>query len=984
MHASSTDTEAFLARVVPAQGNYLTISWPGSDSKRGWPYRSYKPDQIHTAANMLRWATRKNLDAYFAVAAFNVAEITVSARGDQVIKASRVQDNIHLLRALWMDADVKRAGDKKDPATTFPDRRKAVEWLLDFTGKTGVPKPNLAVNSGYGLHFYWVLEDAVTLDVWQPQADALRAAMLAHGWTGDTGPTVDGSRLLRPPGTMNFKSGTGVPVSVLPRFTAADYPNQQIITALTPWIGAARTQRATGTHGVSATITSIGPRPAHIAGPGVALNQAAHAGLESRFLFAEIGKKCAQVKLSLASKGKGENYPIWYLGHLSLAAHTKDGKDHVHPISEGDPRYDPVVVDAAFSRAEDERDRKGLGAPTCAFYDAARPGVCGTCPYNGKIKSPLGLGVAENDLPARYKRAIVAGEPFILRYEGTQADGSWVPLLQGDVANPRLDELPTGGHRLSFLYKLAGRNYPVGANGADMNSQIAVAYFERQGVAVNRHNAALTGDFVMAWITQLRVQQTTNTDVVRPFGWNFSGGEHAGIAIAGTLYRTDGSEDAIPGGDPKVAAMYRPTGEFKHWRDAAALFEGQRPDLQALISVSFGSVLIALCGDVRGMTLNFWSTESGVGKTSAMRVGQSVWGDMRALQSMRDTPNAVMRSLSEPRILPRYWDEFKIRKDYQEDFSELVFTIPQGKERARMQADTTLREVGEWETLLALTCNRPCQDYLLSGDEGTDAGLARLLEIELPKDVVSFDPLSGQRLKLCETNHGHAGRVYAKYLATHLPQVKAQLASVLKALNSGLGVQRDERFSIIAMTCMLVGAAVAKKLKLFDFDITGVQAVLTTAFLNQREQRKTRTMVSAAGGLNTEEIINEFVYSQADFRICTTAFHTGGAGKVDVIGVLPRGNVIRLQIAQAEEMLRISRRDLFEWLRNRNIAATTIIKDLKDRLGATDQRKALGGGTGFGGGGSINVIDIPLTGKLADMIPEQIPGLRKPPADVVK
>lgn len=982
------DTRSFLARVVPAQGNYLTITWksPG----RGWAVRSYKlsqPEQIDQAVNLLHWAARKGADTYFALAAFNVGEIGVSTRGDQIIKAKREQANVHLIRTLVMDADVKREGDKKDPASTFPDRRAAITWLLTFRDATGFPLPNLCVNSGYGLHWYWLFEDATTLDVWSPLAQALKNAMLRHGWVGDTSPTIDGARILRPPGTVNVKSGAPVPVDVMPKFTAADYPNQQLTDALAPYMVAgvgAAPRRATGTGG--ATITSmLGPRPAHVT-PGVTLNPAAHAGLESRFKFDEIAKRCGQVKLSLTNQGQGDPYPLWYLGHITLAVFTNNGKDFVHEISKGDPRYSPAETDAAVTRAEIERDKKGFGAPLCEHYDRVRPGVCDGCVFKGKIKSPLGLGVEAEDLPYGYRSVPHHGTPRIERYEGNKKDGEWVPLFDGEVSLPRLDELPIGGHRLTFTYVLAGRTYPVGANEVDMGHQMPVGYFARQGMAVTRHTVAHIGDFVMAWITQLRMQHVTRTEIVRPFGWNFDAqGNRAGLAIAGTLYRCDGAEEAVPGGDPKIAAMYRPSGELKHWRRAASLFEGGRADLQALIAASFGAPLVSLCGDVRGMSLNFWSTESGIGKSTGIKVGQSVWGDAKAMQSMRDTPNAVMRSLSEPRILIRYWDELRIRKDFQDDFVEMIFTIPQGKERARLQADTTLREIGEWETMLVFTSNRACQDYLLAKDDGTDSGMARLLEIEMAKVATPFDPLAGQDIKLCETNYGHAGREYARYIAANLPEVQARLAQVMKGLSDKLSMQRDERFSVTAISCIVVGALIAKQIGLFDFDVSGINKTLVDAFKAQRTQRSRRTMLSDAGGFDLEEIIGEFVYSQADYRLTTNAFSPGGSGRVEITGVKPRSNIVRLQIAEKESTVRIERSALLEWLRDRGRPASTIIEELKTKMGAKEHRRGLGGGTGYGGG-HVWVLDIPLTGRLNSLVTDVgvRETLRASPADEVR
>ena len=984
------ETRSFLTRIVPAQGNYLTITW--KSPAHGWAVRSYKlsqPDQIDEACRTLQWATSKGADCYFAIAAYNVAEVATTLKGAQIIKAKREQANVHLITHPG-DGRRRQARRRQErPQELLRHQRDAVKWLLEFCKATGIPKPNLGVNSGYGLHLYWVLEDAVSLSTWQPMADALKSAMLAHGWVGDTSPTVDGARILRPPNTVNMKSGTPVPVQVIPGFTAADYANNVMSDALAPWLNVQARASGTGTRGASATVTSmLGPRPSHIT-PGVKLNPAAQAGLESRFSFAEIIKHCGQAKLSVDSRGLGAPYPGLVPGrHQPRRVHL-DGKDFIHEFSDGDPRYKHVETEAAYARAAAERDAKGHGAPTCKHYNDHRPGVCGACPHNGKINSPLGLGAGRDDLPYGYRR----GTGRLERLDGKGKDAEWVTLVAGNVSKPRLDQLSTGGHQVTFEYELAGKTYPVSAKDTEMGHQMPISYFTRQGMAVTRHTAPLFGDFVMAWISQLRVQQVTRHDVVRSFGWNFDEkGNRTGLAIAGTLYKTDGSEEAVAGGDPRVASMYRPAGDIAHWRKASSLFEDGRPDLQAMVAASFGAPLISLCGDVRGMSMNFWSTESGIGKSTAIKVGQSVWGEPKAMQSMQDTPNAVMKSLSEPRVLPGYWDELRVRKDNQDAFVEMIFIIPQGKEKARMQADTTLREVGEWETMLVFTSNRSCQDYLLARDDGTDSGLARLLEVEMHKIVTPFDPLVGQHIKLCETNYGHAGRVFAKYIATNLADVQAQLAKVMKAFSDKHDMQRDERFSATAITCILVGASIAKTLGLFNFDVRGIQDVLVRAFATQRSQRSSKTILSDTGGFDLEEVIAQFCYAQADYRVHTSAFSGPGVGHIRVFAA-PRNNVVRLQISEAQKMLRIDRKSFAEWMRDHNRPGMTIIKEMVEKLGAKEHRKSIGGGSGMGTSIPTWVVDVPLVGKLSELLRGNVDdsddvgssgGLKKNPAKAAR
>ncbi len=956
-------TSEFLARVVPDAGNHLILTWTSAGQR--WSSRTYSAANGHDkAASFAHWLASRQADVYFGLAAFTAAEVRKDRKGQEFVHARREQANAQLLKVLVIDADVARAGDGKDPAKVFPDRRAAAAWLLGFTGATGMPLPNLAVNSGYGIHWYWVLETPLTPVAWQPLANALRAAMTANHWIGDTSPTIDSARILRPPGTVNMKSGTPVPVEIYPNSIKPDHPNKVIETALAPWITVQ--QQATGTHG-GASIHTLGPRPGHVApGQGAGLNQAAHQNIERRdYSFKVIASKCAQVGNSLANHGNGDDYHLWY-HHLTLSKFCSDGSNYTHEISNGDPRYNAANVDKHVARTEQEIAAKGLGAPRCAKYDEYRPNVCPSCTWYGKLNSPVTLGIEEDDLPTNYRR-LYAGTPIacIQRFDDSDK-GEWKFLMHGDVKLPRVDRLPVGGHQITFTYMWGNEEFPIAAKDYEMtHGPTIVDRLGKQGMSLYPNNAVQVGRFIVAWINQLRANNAQRSDTLKPYGWNFAkGGARAGFAIAGDHYRSDGALEHIPGGDPKISSMYRPMGDFNEWRMAASLFEHGRIDIQALIATSFASPLIGLCGDVKGMSINFWSTESGIGKTSAIRLGQSVWGDPRAMSSMTDTPNAVMKSLSELRTLTRFWDELRVVPAWQEKFTEMIYVIPQGRERARMQSDTSLREVGEWECFLAFTANRSMADLLVINNDGTDSGLQRLFELQMLKTQTAYDPAVGPIIKKLETNYGHAGRVYAKYLGENAKVAEGRLLEIMRAITKDLGMQQEERFFVVAMGCIVVGAEIARHLKIFDFDVKAIYACLKAGFLTMRKDRVARTLVSDTGGFDLEELVGRFMIAHAEWRIRTGSFAQRGAGAVNVTA-WPRSQEVRVQIAEAPGTVRVAKNYFSLWLHEHNLPSSTVLEQLCNTLGASVNRATLAGGTKFSTG-QIWCVDIPLVGSLAE------------------
>ena len=395
------NAEQFIARVV-APGDHVAVFWKKPD---GPSVTRFLPDARRgEAGGLLRWASGKGADAYVALASYGKAiPDGVDGRGAPKFTGERTHANAQNLRAFWIDIDVKRQGDKKG-TNVYADRREALAWLLTFIQATGLPRPNLWVDSGYGYHVYWVLEDPMARAGWQPYADALAYAAGAHGFKCETGITSDAARILRPPETVNLKvPATPVPVHVLSNHSRGDYPNQLMLTALQPYVGpaAARAHGTTTVAGAttvvagSSTSALVGGAPSHIlVGQGPQMNAAAQANLPMRrdHEFAKIVPRCKQVEMSLAAGGNGDPYQLWYFGFLSLAHHCADGASYTHAISRGDPRYTPTETDKAVAQIVKEKATKDTGPPRCVAFDGWRPRVCTGCPHLGKILSPWNLG----------------------------------------------------------------------------------------------------------------------------------------------------------------------------------------------------------------------------------------------------------------------------------------------------------------------------------------------------------------------------------------------------------------------------------------------------------------------------------------------------------------------------------------------------------------------------------------------------------------
>lgn len=119
------------------------------------------------------------------------------------------------LAGMWLDVDINGGPDGKHGAAPTLDHALAlVERVV---------VPTIVVNSGYGLHAWWLLDEpwifansydrglaAQAAHQWQALHDAIA---YYQGWTVDH--THDLARVLRLPGTCNTKGGLSAPVTVL-------------------------------------------------------------------------------------------------------------------------------------------------------------------------------------------------------------------------------------------------------------------------------------------------------------------------------------------------------------------------------------------------------------------------------------------------------------------------------------------------------------------------------------------------------------------------------------------------------------------------------------------------------------------------------------------------------------------------------------------------------------------------------------------------
>lgn len=750
-------------------------------------------------------------DVYFGVAKYET-------------DASRHKDNVRALRALWLDIDCGEAKAVPNPKTGRPagyvDQASALEALRDFIDTVGLPDPVL-VNSGRGIHVYWPLEEDVTREEWEPVAAALQRKCLEHGLFVD--PQVfEAARVLRIPGTKNFKDDPPSPVEVL-------RPGEPTAFAdLCSLLG-----------------VDDDPAPRQLFTKDPVLRQRSELtkyvmeGSALKCSFAriiersEVGDGCAQMLQAVTDRAS-LSYDLWTAA-LSIANKCQLDRDEgIRMVSEGHRDYN---FEAASAKAAT------FSAPrTCAKIDLDNPGGCTGCKHKGKINTPFVLGrvVAEADPDMTI---VVPGtngfddeevvpfypNPFFWAEEGgiwkqpKGAEGEPVFVYAHHLYVVKRTQDPEEGDMFVMHLHLpshAIRTFTVSNKQATDPMELR-RILAQHGVMCERKQFDLIIQYVIRSL-QVLVYKGDPTKMRLQFGWTDN---NTKFVIGDREIGPEGTFHTPPSTVTTALAQHMvPTGSLAKWKEVFALYgrEGLEPHAFAALT-AFGSPLLRFTGQ-RGGMINVIHPRSGTGKTTILHMCNSVWGDPEALCGKKsDTLNAKIIRMGILNSLSATFDELTNTKA--EEFSELIYCIEQGRGKDRVKASTNeLRHnASTWRTMALCSSNASFYQKLAAYKGVPDGESMRLLEYAIEYSD-AIDPAHAKHMfdHVLKENFGHAGPIFAEYLVNNQKEVEDTVLGLQAKIDAELKLTQRERIWSAMVAANMAGGLIAKRLKLIDWDLQRV------------------------------------------------------------------------------------------------------------------------------------------------------------------
>ena len=813
--------QEFLRAILAGEGHYCITGLKKND-----PHPAIQSffSKLEDTDQAIKTFLSERRDVYFALATFK----------DPNAPKPRAQDNVVRIKSLWVDLD---CGEEKAKALKgYIDKESALLALETFLDKTKLPEPAL-VDSGGGIHAYWVLDRELSREEWQPLADGLKELCAKEGLLIDPACTADAARILRVPNTYNFKEETPRQVRLLSP-PDATY-SVDILKSVLPEI-APRPLAPLGTKRTVSALTKA-----------LMGNQVCY--FKNIMLRSAKGEGCQQlVHIYNNQHDRSQvDYNLWRAA-LSIAEHCEDRDTAIHKLSNKHPDYDPTETE---NKASDTRG-EGKGPYLCTTFAEHKQGGCDGCKHFGKIKSPIVLGreIAESkETEVVVKEESPAGVLNEITYEIPEYPDPYFRGLKGGVYRRAKDEdqVLVYPHDLYVVQRIYDPNEGESAwirlhLPKDGVKNFTVSMAALSGPETMRTELAKRGVISMAWkeiqsyliksASELQVQKQAEV-AHHQFGWT-----KRGSFVVGDMELEGGKRKYVP---PTVTTSdmvdwYHEKGNLEEWKRVFNAYSREGMELQAFAALTgFGAPLLQIATAHKGILLNLIHKDSGSGKTTVLRMINSIWGHPEdPLRSADDTKASLVLRMGVLNNIPLTVDEMTNTKP--EEVSNFLYGITQGRGRDRMHANSnTLRiNTTTWRTVGVATSNSSFHDKLYLLKDLPKGEIFRCVEFNIGlSNIISTK--EGVELfdETLMKNYGHAWYPYITAVQSQKTAVIDLVKKYTDAITDKLKLSPSYRFYSALGAVNLAGGKIAQDLglinyplqRLFDFYCEQISEITETA-----------------------------------------------------------------------------------------------------------------------------------------------------------
>jgi hypothetical protein len=860
---------------------------------------------------------------------------------------SRKKDNCHSFRSFFIDLDV--GVDKAEHGKGYVDKASALEALDKFIIESELPPP-VRIDSGTGIHAYWLLDEDVPFAEYLPYAIKFKTFCLARIFA-DPAVMADGARIMRCPDTFNYKTNPPSPSG----FIDTEF-HQYSFEAFKDFLGVTEEES-------EANIFASIPK-------GLDEDTKAMLKLDNFvYTFAELADKsvngngCAQIRNILENV---ETAPrdLWAAG-LTIAIKCIDGETAIHEMSNTHSKYNHEETIRTANSFEKPR--------TCEWFHANAPEICEGCRHRGKINSPFALAREFQAAPAKTNKAeSIREEPSA---QTVPAFPEFLkPFLRGEnggiyhIPPPKLDK-NGNSHYDDPILIVPHDLYPIRRMFSPLDGECLVmrlilpndavrefllpmkdvysiekfkAIMASNGVFYTPSLVNILMQYIVKW-GQYMVSKV-QADVMRmQMGWTeerTSGDvawSHKSFVVGATEIDNSGTEKPSAA-SPMVRSTSKhlmPMGSYKKWQEAANELNREGLELHAFTMLGgFGSPLMCF-SSTSGVAVSLLG-RSGCGKTGAMYAGLSVFGNPKDLSVFEATDNGMTGRYLALHNLMLGIDEIGDKDP--KVLGQLIHKISHGKAKIRMQGSINAEREHEMSASLIgiFTTNQSVYNKLEGIKASPDGEAARLIEFFVRKpEILSGDKGNefGKRVfDQFRFNYGHAGSRFIKEVFrvgdNYILETMSDWGDRFrKDFRSGDSAYRF--YENLVQVCMTAGT-IAVNAGIIELDLERVYTSVVAEMLHIKDK------VITVNKLDYQSVLGDFVNkNMANILVL----------KEGKVAMEPRGQLVA-RVDTDKSTLQVSRTVLKAYLAERNISSREFESTLRELrvMNTTDSRVRLTSG----------------------------------------
>ena len=428
----------------------------------------------------------------------------------------------------------------------------------------------------------------------------------------------------------------------------------------------------------------------------------------------------------------------------------------------------------------------------------------------------------------------------------------------------RLVNIDTGEVKLKLAFKRPGKDkkWQTTIVGKDvLATSRTIVQLATQGISVTSSTAGALVDF-------LNDIENLNYDVIP---------ESKSIGRLGYIEGEGFSpyvDKLVFDGDASFRNLYgtvQPKGCFTEWIRIAKECRKMSVTARILMAASFASPLLSIVGSLP-FFVHLWGVDSGTGKTVALMLAASVWGNPAVgsyVQTFNGTQVSQERTAAFLNHLPVCLDELQLTKNGKGQSNFDVYQLAQGVGRSRGRRQGGIDAAPTWSCCFLTTGESP----LTSASSGAGA-VNRVIDIECTAGSAVI--ADGHRIAgALKSNYGYAGQIFVAKLYESdkcLDTVREMYQNAFRELCAGDSTEKQA----MAAAAVIVADFLACRW-IFNDEVDSLTMEEIREFLASRE--------AVSAGKRAYDYLCDWVASNAN------RFNTdGSAAQGDLYGVL-EGNM---------------------------------------------------------------------------------------------